>query len=230
MTEATVASRSGAKAFTLLEVVLAIALVVLLMGVLMGFYMYAMNLRAEITGQADLYMQQRMIMDMMTRELRCANIHNHLQLGLEGSTSEVRFIRAVLPAREVWEDEGPRVAQCDLQLLAYRAIVDEETGEPRGLERSCQRVIITEQPDVESEELCSQWFVAFRYYNGDSWVEQWPDNEQASGQLLPNAVEIIMGLDACPEGMELDEYILRFNPARRIVHLPVASAASEGRE
>ena len=59
-------------AFTLVEVVLAISMVLTLIIVLLAFYRDALDISASVTEEADLLAAQRNIMDGLTNDLRTA--------------------------------------------------------------------------------------------------------------------------------------------------------------
>ncbi|GAG47146.1 unnamed protein product, partial [marine sediment metagenome] len=88
--------------FTLLEVVLAVALVLSLMVALYAFYASAMDVRKGIAAESEMLSAERAIMDGLTNELRSAMIYPFLNLGLEGSADRLAFISAGVPGPAAW--------------------------------------------------------------------------------------------------------------------------------
>ena len=226
--------------FTLLEVVLAVALVLSLMGALYAFYASAMDVRKGIAAESEMLSAERAIMDGLTNELRSAMIYPFLNLGLEGSADRLAFISAGVPGPAAWavreSTEDPIPPEQDLQLIGYRLRIDPNTEDVVGLVRTCQKIISAESPGSarETRLLSSRLrFVGFRFHNGSGWQAEWrmeapgrEGDEQTS--LLPVAVEITLGAEPLPEEMEVDEYIQTHQTFRRVVFLPAGARQQRG--
>lgn len=206
------ARRAGA--FTLLEVILAVSLMVLLMGAVCGFYHYAMGVRETLDRQVDTAFAQRRILDLIAADLHCcADVG--LQFGFRGGPTELSLVRAVMPSASVYytapvtragdDDEQSAFAlQHDVEMLRYFLPVDEESGEVGPLTRERLLGIKTgavREGDVQSVALSRRVrFLHLQYRVGEEWAESW------DGSGLPAAVRIALGTLPLPEGTEPADY------------------------
>jgi len=240
--------RQAHRGFTLLEVMLAIALLVGFMGGLLGFYSYATDLRQRVGEQAGDLAAKRLVMDRITTELRGANVSRFLRIGLTGKSDRMQFIAASLPGAAIWVEaktgEDPIPREHDLRLIGYSLqIPTDDNGEPlrdedgeiiiNGLERTVQKLLTA--PNVEEGEtfdevqqiqrslLAPQFkFLSFRYWTGDTWLDSW------RGGDLPLAVEVALGAEPLPEDMEIEDYLETYPTSRRVVYLPGAAMPKPG--
>jgi hypothetical protein len=207
----------------LLEVVLAVTLTVSLIGAVLWFYDSAVSTRAVVVREAEIAAAERMIMDRITDDLRGAMASRFLGVGMEGQTDEVEFLTARLPGPGAWVKQDPTddpiPPEYDLQLIGYRLRMQEdEDGELQvvGLERAVQKIPGARAVEVEEDIptlLLSEHirFLRLRYWDGSTWLDSW------SGGDVPQAVEIIMGSEPLPEGIEPDEY--PYSTFRRSVYI-----------
>lgn len=224
--------RACNRGMTLLEVILAVALTVIVVGSAGAFYSNALTVRRSIEEQMQFAEATRLVMDHMTNELRSAMSYPFLNMGMEGRPDTATFICATLPGPSAWavrkstEDEIPPTH--DLRILTYRLRTheDEETGEEviDGLERVTQKVMaaeIIEESDLDSVLLTPLIrFVAFRYHRNGTWLESW------TGGDLPAAVEISIGAEPLPEEFEPIDY--PYSVFRRVVFVPGSSSSVRG--
>ena len=245
------ARRNGA--FTLLEVVLAVALVVLLSGLVYLIYDHALGVRATLHRQATTALARRRILDMMTADLTSALPFSTLQMGLEGQSDSLQFARTMLPGRAVFlpdpfggglgtadgwggEDDRPVVEpHADVELVGYRLRIEEdEEGQMQvvGIERTSQRTVLAataeEGQEIQSVLLSEAVkFLRVQYWDGQGWTDSW------SGRSLPAAVRIDLGIEPLGEEESPEEY--PHETMWRIIALPTGgalqpSARSAGRE
>ena len=223
---ARLAPRAGA--FTLLEVVLAVALALGLLTSLLAFHARAASARQRVLEQLDALSAERRLMDRRTGELRGAITYPFLQFGLRGEPDRITFLSACLPSAASWSpapaDEAPRPPEHGLQMIGYRPRVEtDEEGVDRvvGLERTCQKVIAARTAE-EGKEIAVALiapqvrFVQFRYWDGGAWAPTWSEGS------LPAAVEVALGREALPVGVAPEDY--PYDLARRVIHLPAAGA------
>ncbi len=185
--------RPAHKAFTLLEVVLAVSLTVGLMGAGFAFYSHLAKTRVAVLTRAEAVTARRGVMDRITAELRGAmRIQGPMvEEGEDGQPvgvvelSEIRFMSATLPGPSIWAvrdgtEEIP--PEHDMQFVGYRSrIYEDEEGvlQNAGLERTCQTVMVDRTPEEEEEltederpefttELLAPAikFAYFRFHNG----------------------------------------------------------------
>lgn len=83
-----------ASGFTLIEVLLAIAIATGLLLVAILFYRQTADLRSQILGQADRYAQIRLVLDRVSSDLRTARAHAGDPAAFSGNGTAIRFERA----------------------------------------------------------------------------------------------------------------------------------------
>jgi len=220
------------RGFTLLEVLLAVGLATILLGGLFAFYRHTNNARARLMEKMQQQSARQLVMQRITDELRAATV-GLSGLALNGGPESMRFVCTTVPGGAVWAVDdatgGAAEPQFDLALVGYalRYEEDEQTGEPYivGLERIEQRYVPTETTDEQLAQTVTLIdegvrFIMLRYWSGDQWLEQW------SGGDLPGAVEIVIGEQPLPEGVEPIDY--PYETMRRVVTLPAASNQTPG--
>ncbi len=232
--------KNRCRAFTLLEVILAIALAIGLLGALFSFCNYAMTCRQLVVKKIEYVNAERNVMDHVTNELRSATVYPFLSLGMTSDGNSMAFISAALPGPSAWtvpkSTDDPVAPEQDLQMLTYRLRVDDETGDVYGLERVCQKIIATEVAAAGAETLLVSdqiKYLKYRFYDGQAWRESWRDaGQQADGDmpdaLLPVAVEIIMGSQPAALNITIDDYMKATPTSRRVIFVPCGGAASAG--
>jgi type II secretory pathway component PulJ len=216
-------NRRACHAFTLLEVLLAIALVVGLIGASLAFYQHILVIRAAVTNQVELVASQRRIMDRLSDELRSALNSSFYGLGLRGESDSVRFLTASLPAESVWHQyEGDRLRRTpahDLRLVGYRL-----GDEGAGLERT-EQTLLTVRAAEEGKHVRVALLtpvvtgLRFRYWDGANWHPRW------DAARMPRAIEITMGSAAALEKASHGSGGVRAEDGtcfRRIVSMPAA--------
>jgi type II secretory pathway pseudopilin PulG len=97
-TRASVRSR----AFTLIEVVLAILIISGIMTVLLYFYQRAAEVRQIALEEAQYLAESRMFLDQVVGELRTARIVQDQFVGFEGSSNSLTFICTTIPRMARW--------------------------------------------------------------------------------------------------------------------------------
>ncbi len=213
-------------AFTLTEVILAVALMLGLIGGVLGFYRHVSDVRGRLRTQTGALAAERLVMERITGDLRAAM---GFPVRLQGSVHSVSFLSASLPGAAAWavrkSTEDPIPPEHDLQLVGYRLATEEDEDGYEvivGLERTCQKIIAA--PDVEEGEEISVAlltgrfkFLYLRYWEGSTWQETW------TGRDLPQAIEITLGVEPLPEDTDPEEY--EHEVFRRVVHVPAAKKA-----
>ena len=217
------------RAMTLLEVMLAVAILVGMMGAVYSFYRGVLASRDRIVLAAAQAAGQRVAMARITAELRSARTIPVLKVGLKGDADRMSFAAAVLPGPGVWNPRGSGRTvpgpQHDLQLVGYRLrTVEGPSGETQfeGLERTCQRAMTAREAEEGKEIEVSLLtphvkYLRLRYWDGSGWLDGW------GGGDLPGAVEITLGFAAGDEGGEAPE-----QTSRRVVYVPTGAKAARG--
>ena len=86
-----------ARAFTLVEVILAISIAIGILVVALYFYSQATNLRAHLLEESDRISSIRLVMDRLTSELR--NAFAQPQTGFHGDATSLQFVTTEPPPR-----------------------------------------------------------------------------------------------------------------------------------
>ena len=229
-----------ARAFTLVEVVLAISLTLGLVGAALSFNHYVQAVKRDVVADVDATMGQQRAMELMTCELRCAfvGLLETDPTSFWGSGQEVDFLSTTLPGAAAWlapeQHSAQMPPQSDVQRVTYRiryGQTDDGAAVVEGLERVSLSVTPAagdaESPSPAQIDLVapSVRFVRFRYHVGDTssgefsgvtdngWVDDWLGGP-------PLAVEITMGRNPLADGQDVYEYLAGNETFRRVVYLP----------
>jgi hypothetical protein len=147
----------------------------------------------------------------------------------------MRLATTALPGAVVWAvqrtTEGPAApAERDVQIVGYRLrITEDEQGQPviEGIERTYQKTLTArtaeEGKEILATLLAPQFkFLRLRYWDASAgvWSEGW------GGGDLPAAVEIVLGIQPLPEGVEPLQY--PYETFRRVVYVPAGAKAPGG--
>lgn len=216
------------RAFTLLEMVLAISLTLGLMGVLMWFGRYTADVRHTAVERVEQTANRRAVLGAMARHLQAALSDPATGLTLIGESRRVSFAVTAVPPASIWTaasvtDEAPPAAG-DVQVVSYGVEMTETDGaiEPAGL-----RVAVQMLPTARTQESgVTSWsqlvcpeirFLFLRYFDGQSWHESWQHDR------LPLAVEINTSDVPLPDGVAAAEHP---GPVkRRVVKLAASQRA-----
>jgi len=240
----------GQRAFTLVEVILAIGIVVSLLIVALLFYRQAADLRNQILAESERCSTIRLLLDRLAADLREAMPNAESGYDFLGDPGSLSFVRPSL-ARPRTGAAGA-AAFPGLMRVTYAAVLgnegtnravigfDRTEGPPRLLRpalsladstnTSLTRVVvpaaldlaITNNPVEPLTELIH--YVRFRYWDGAAWVSSW------TNAAPPPGVEIILATDPAPETgiepLESDTEVANageypLGALRRVVFLPV---------
>ena len=232
--------------FTLLEVVLAVALIVSLMGSAIWFTRHIASVREKMNERTQEIVSRRSLMRRITGELQCATNLPKLGLGIAGDYSYIGFVTTSVPGRAVWLDRNildqPVPPETDLKLVTYRqAIREDEDGNEYivGIERTCQKLLAA--PEAEEGEnirvvLLTEnlKYLRLAYYDGASWTKVW-----TADQGLPLAVRVTLGDEPIYEdeeegevaAMETEDQQPEDYPGRasmRLIYLPLSVMKTQG--
>jgi type II secretory pathway pseudopilin PulG len=233
--------RPGRLGFTLVELVLAVAIAVGLLMVVLYFYRQAADLRTQLLQEAERISSIRLVMDRITSDLRCACSGPGTAFRLSGDANSLRFAKAAPPSVVDWTGNKlgrAAVAESDLWLVSYslgsatedtnrvitglvrteepavetRQVVEAARGEKVVAE---QRKPLVAAPEPISEVIC---YLRLRYWDGTAWSESWSET------TLPRGIEVTLASEAPSQtngsGNELGEVF------RRVICLPAGSPGS----
>jgi hypothetical protein len=227
---------------TLLEVIIAIALIALLVSALLTFYWQTLALRDASEKLHDRTAIVRQMLGQIAGDLRAAVPAERVNFPVTrfiGERRKVTFVTtwqrgdsddAFRLFRESEERDRPLPRQ-DVREVTYELWVDPEEqteeGDPvvGGILRTERRLLSpteTEEDVPEGEVLAHiqrhLWshelgYLEFRYFDGVQWHAQW---EVAEGNPLPHLVQVTVGFDALKrfeyENEDLNQYTLEDYP------------------
>jgi type II secretory pathway pseudopilin PulG len=241
--------RAHGPGFTLIEVVLAVAISIGLLMVLLFFYQQAANLRTQLLIETERISDVRLVMDRLTADLRCAHADAAGGSSLRGDATSVRFAKAGTPSLAAWtggQFGRATFPETDVRWVSYSMgttaegtnmvatglIRSEEPGVEARRPRAAAPTALTpltamptqsaaavERPLAESEPL-SVFIRHLRFrYFNGS---DWSESWNESG--LPAGVEITLAWD--PPAEEMGPLQEAGEIFRRVVVLPGGGAAA----
>jgi type II secretory pathway pseudopilin PulG len=232
------ANRVQTRAFTLVEVILAVGIIAGLLVVVLFFYQQAAQLRTELLVDAERSSSARLLMERLTAELRTARTHTFYETPLVGDATYLQFIGVDLPSQNDWTGEKMgRVSrpESDLKLVSYGARVSPIDTNVVGLARSEEPLVelrrdvpdaVTVLPDTNETNKSNSIlitdafrYIRFRYWDGRDWLESWNET------YLPKGVEVTLGSEPMPADAAFEEY--PHEVFRRVISLPGGIGAED---
>lgn len=217
------------RAFTILEVVLAVTIAVGLLLVVLTFYSQASQVRQDVMTEAGRISVIRLVMDRLTSELRSIPASDQINAPLWGGEATIGFISATAPAPQRMAWNGSELGRLerpefDLHQITYAVgdgLLDigifrtESTWVDKPLTANATSVAATEMESQASgtKPLAVEVeYLHFRYWDGTEWLPAWNQSSP------PRAVEITLGVEPLPVDMLAEDY--PYEVFRRIVALP----------
>lgn len=233
-----VRSRRRARALTLFEVIIAVALMSLLLGTLLTFFWQTLRIREQAGKNALRTQVAQQVLQRMADELRACTAKSEMGFAVEqfiGERRNISFVTTPLPPTDLYEffREGELAPppRHDLRQVTYELWVDEdeetEEGDPMvaGIVRTERRVLKpyeTEDELAEGEDPLwlrrDLWapelgYLEFRYFDGVEWTTTW---EVSQGNKLPLQIQITVGFDSLTQSEyddeDLEEYPIEDYP------------------
>jgi prepilin-type N-terminal cleavage/methylation domain-containing protein len=223
-------SWKGARGFTLLEVLLAVAIAAGMLTVVLFFYTQTANLRVQLFYEASKISAVRLLLDRLTADLSNARRCESLQVGLSGASDSLELVRLDIPSSFTWTNAlatNTVTSTVPFRLIRYATLRSLGETNVSGLTRSedpLQRKPVEFVADSDPSSTNGvPWrrapmtidqfsFLRFRYWNGSSWLDTW------SAPELPAGVEVSLGAEPLPEETTPEEY--PFELFRRVIYLP----------
>lgn len=220
-------TRKRTRAFTLVEVVLAIVIALGILVVLLYFYQQATNLRSEAIQETERLAAARLVMDRITSELRTIQLESYAGAGFVGRSNSLQFLKADVPSFASWIGGtlGRSAAPVtDLKRIQYRLESDDGTN-ITGLVRTEEPVVSLVEARAATEDegtnsvsaanlptvLPEIRFLQFRYWSGTNWLDRW------SAPGSPVSVEVQLGAEPLPVGADMHEY--EAEVFRRVIYI-----------
>ena len=232
------------RAFTLVEVVLAILIISGIMTVLLYFYHRAAMVRQAALEEAEFLSTTRMFLEQLSSELRTARVVEDQFIGLEGTSNSLTFICTSVPQMARWITSTNELVTLppttDLKRVTYKLIGGTNVMQPRGLDRreelllagaftagtnATEFVEVADTNVLEGADASSTNLVVRRLPLTDKiqhlQFRYWQGTnwvEAWSGLDLPAGIEVVIAKDAMPsEGLTEGEV---FEIFRRVIYLP----------
>ena len=234
-TAARVSTHETVSGFTLIEVILAVAIATGILLVALVLYNQAAQLRAQILQESDRLTGMRLVMDRMASDLRTAQGVAAPGNEFIGDADSMKFARLALAT--------PMTGLADLAVLNqadWVRIYLMTSMETNGTQIVVNALNRREEP-VRAKTLLSESrplagaveslvnatnkiyetlsdavrFVRFRYWSGSAWVAGW------SNSVPPAGVEIVLATEPLPDDALPDA--LPPEPFRRVVYIPAGA-------
>ncbi len=226
---------ANARAFTLLEVMLAITLIVGLMTCLYGFYDSVLATRADLARQRKTDFAQCRLLDLVANDLQSARFFPLMGQCLQGDSQQVTFFRAGVPSVAVFypppmlvdspggldatsqptatssPSAAPLLAwepEHDVQQISYRlghGVDDAGADIITGMERTSLRTIAAEKAEEGVNIQVDPLSDQVKFLRLQYWDGQ-AWQDTWSANYLPVAVKVTLGLEELPAELALDEY------------------------
>ena len=225
-------------AFTLVEVILAIAIATGLLVIALTFYRQATDLRGRILVESERLSVVRLVSDRLTADLRQARPVAGDAESFAGGSGSVRFTRAALAIPSAHGSDGAVSVGPDVVRVSYDTVTGPDgtnivvlgldrtesplSARPRAkmpasaapLDASVLAPVATNGP---AELLTDQVrFIRFRFWDGGAWQESW------TNQVPPPGVEVVLGTEPLPDDATPETY--PYEQFRRVVVVPAGSA------
>ncbi len=140
MPAAATARRGRRRGLTLLEVLLSLALIVMMMSGIFGFYMTVLRVRSEGSQIAQDVLLTRAILERMAEEIRQAtDIVPGDGIGFQGTEDRITIVRTRMPENYSYVEFDDTVmsnlppVQLDLVRVSYELLKDEELVDDEGV-------------------------------------------------------------------------------------------------
>ena len=146
------------RAFTLIEILLAVTLSVMLFGAMVGFYKYAADTRATVTSAIQLVQSRRQVMDRMTEELRAAISSATAGLAMDGTADSITFVTTAIPQPSAYNErrvtDTPPTPQEDVRIVSYGLqTYEDDDGNlvVGGIESGVQKLLAAKVIETDSD-------------------------------------------------------------------------------
>jgi len=204
--------------FTLLEMVVATAMVAVLAGSLYASLYTALKARRQALGLCDDVRRTHAALDFLQADLESAVVPNGVLAGaFEGvAPDQTSTDEPFLSLHNLANDSGSGAG--GIQLVEY-SIEPSSDGADRLLVRRVTRnLLATQETDPPAEVICRGiQQVTVNYFDTTAWQQEWSSGDQDN--VLPKAVEIILAI----QSFSLDQPVL----ASRLVVIPCGQGIAD---
>ncbi len=225
--------RRSSRAFTLIEMLLAISIAVSMLIVALLFYRQTADLRNQILLESERLATLRLLSDRIAGDLRLAAGGTGFGQEFRGDTGSMSFVRVSSPGGQpgfaqggddrvrvtyvaVMANDGTNQAVRGLDRLEETLMAPRSFGGrsaqlavPTGFTTNTLGAFTNSAPDPLTELVRH---LHFRYWDGSAWVEGWTNSTP------PPGVEVVLGAD--PQPAETVESESPGEQFRRVVFVP----------
>jgi type II secretory pathway pseudopilin PulG len=216
-------------ALSLLEVLVALALIIMLVSAMFTFYWQMAEARQKAAEASSRTQLARVIVDEIAREIRGMVGFDKINFPsaqgeqrIVGTRRTLSFFTTALPGKDQYmfygPGDNPLPAKHDLRLISYSLWVDphekNENGDPivggilRSEKKTLNQFLVNEDDpldirnDLQSPEL---GYLEFRYFDGVEWDTKW---DITDGNSLPQLIMVTVGYKSITQE-ELDDVDLQ---------------------
>ena len=234
-TAARVSTHETVGGFTLIEVILAVAIATGILLVALVLYNQAAQLRSQILQESDRLSAMRLVLDRVASDLRSAQAVAAPGNEFVGDANSMKFARLALATPMTGLSDVAVLNQADWVRIFLMTSMETNGTQivvnalNRREEPVRGKTLLSESRPlggaVESMlnatnklyETLSDFvrFVRFRYWNGSAWAASW------SNSVPPAGVEIVLATESLPDDALPDA--LPPEPFRRVVYIPSGS-------
>ncbi len=223
-----------ASAFTLIEILLALSITAVLLGVAMAFYRQVADMRGQVLRESERLAAMRLVFDRFTADLRSALPGAPGGGGFDGDATSMTFSRIRLEPRgaggsvriafgPVWAADGTNLAVQGIARLENASIPKPSLPVPSTSSEAVTPIVTPETNSITEaitnapvEPLTDQIrYMRLRYWNGVVWLDRWTNG------TTPAGVEITLGWDPLEPGVEPEDYT--GDVFQRVIALPAGS-------
>ena len=229
-----------APAFTLIEILLALSITAVLLGVAMVFYRQVADLRGQVLQESERLAAMRLVFDRLAADLRSALPGAAGGGGFEGDATSMTFSRSRLEPGgaagvvriafgPIWAAEGTNLAVQGIARLENAILPKPTLPAPSPSSDTSTPIVAPETNSIAEaatnapvEPLTDQIrYLRLRYWSGARWLDRWTNG------TAPSGVEITLGWDPIEPGIEPEDYT--GEAYRRVIALPAGSRISQSK-
>lgn len=227
-----------ASAFTLIEILLALSITAVLLGVAMVFYRQVADLRGQVLQESERLTAMRLVFDRAAADLRSALPGAAGGGGFEGDASSMTFSRSRIEPGgpggavriafgPIWTVDGTNLAVQGIARLENASIPkplipavspSSDTSTPMATPET--NGIPEAATNAPVEPLTDRIrYLRLRYWSGARWLDRWTNGSAPAG------VEITLGWDPIEPGVDPDDYA--GEAFRRVIALPAGTRLTQ---
>jgi prepilin-type N-terminal cleavage/methylation domain-containing protein len=221
-------NRRRARAFTLIEVILAVVIAAGLLVVAITYYQRSADLRGKLLEESERLTTIRLLTDRLSNDLRTAFAEP--RQGFTGGADYMRFVHAGSPSPGKLIDGA-------MQLVTYSVVTNMEGTNSTviGFNRTESPLVELRPASTNTEAISFNGemdfasmtnkviepltrairFVHFRYFSGSEWLDAW------DGVDLPLGVEVTFG----SEPMMPEDDLYPYEQFRRVIFVPAGKVS-----